>query len=146
NEHFHCFGCAVHGDVIDFVMQREGCSFVEACERLAARGRPPSFAVSDAGPFRKPARRWDVIAPESAEARVLELAAQVFEESLWASSHAQEYLNTRGVLAELARKHHLGYADGRRLLRELHRPFGAEAESTRSVLETALELGLVRAA
>lgn len=38
--HFHCFGCSAHGDVIDFVMQREGCSFAEACEHLSIRGRP----------------------------------------------------------------------------------------------------------
>src|SRR5262245_19520452 len=38
--HFHCFGCTAHGDVIDFVMRRESCSFPQACERLGARERP----------------------------------------------------------------------------------------------------------
>lgn len=35
DDHFHCFGCGVHGDVISFVMQSEGRSFPEAVEQLA---------------------------------------------------------------------------------------------------------------
>ncbi|MEG3348788.1 DNA primase [Novacetimonas sp. GS1] len=35
DDHFHCFGCGVHGDVISFVMQSEGRSFPEAVEELA---------------------------------------------------------------------------------------------------------------
>lgn len=34
---YHCFGCSAHGDVIDFVMAVEGCSFVEAMEILGGR-------------------------------------------------------------------------------------------------------------
>src|SRR5712691_2194310 len=40
NAHYFCFGCSSHGDTITFVMEREDCSFQEACERLSARGRP----------------------------------------------------------------------------------------------------------
>lgn len=35
---FHCFGCGAHGDQVSFLMQREGLSFVEAVQRLAADG------------------------------------------------------------------------------------------------------------
>ena len=35
--YFHCFGCQVGGDVIDFVRQSEQLSFTEAVEALAAR-------------------------------------------------------------------------------------------------------------
>jgi DNA primase len=34
-DHFHCFGCAAHGDAISFLMRAEGASFPEAVERLA---------------------------------------------------------------------------------------------------------------
>ena len=34
-DHFHCFGCGAHGDVITFVMRLEGRTFVEAVETLA---------------------------------------------------------------------------------------------------------------
>jgi len=34
DQHFHCFGCGAHGDVIDFVMRLEDVTFSEACRRL----------------------------------------------------------------------------------------------------------------
>ena len=34
---YHCFGCGVGGDTIDFVMRVEHVSFAEAVERLAQR-------------------------------------------------------------------------------------------------------------
>jgi hypothetical protein len=35
DDHYHCFGCGAHGDAIEFVMQSQGASFMEAVERLA---------------------------------------------------------------------------------------------------------------
>ena len=34
---YHCFGCGKHGDVFQWVMEREGCSYPEAIRRLAKR-------------------------------------------------------------------------------------------------------------
>lgn len=34
NNHYHCFGCQAHGDVIDFVMKTKSLSFVEAVNSL----------------------------------------------------------------------------------------------------------------
>lgn len=34
-DHFHCYGCGVHGDVISYVMQSENLGFRDAVERLA---------------------------------------------------------------------------------------------------------------
>src|ERR1700710_3281910 len=36
DDHYHCFGCGVHGDAITFVMQSLGIGFPEAVEQLAA--------------------------------------------------------------------------------------------------------------
>lgn len=33
---YHCFGCGVHGNAIDFLMEYERLEFVEAIEELAA--------------------------------------------------------------------------------------------------------------
>ena len=33
-DHYHCFGCGVHGSIIDFVMETEGLEFREAVARL----------------------------------------------------------------------------------------------------------------
>ena len=35
DDHYHCFGCGAHGDAIEFVMQSQGATFMEAVERLA---------------------------------------------------------------------------------------------------------------
>src|SRR5262249_12664306 len=114
--HFHCYSCATHGDVIDLVMRLESCSFREACARLTTRRRPATVGDGSAhGPARSTGRRWDLIPSGSAEARLLELAADVFVDGLRASARAQRYLNQRGVPLELALARHVGYADGRSL-------------------------------
>src|SRR5579859_2859330 len=76
NEHYWCFGnCGAHGDVVTFVMDREGCSFQEACELLSTRGRPPVVEpVRQATAARSTGRRWEVMALDSPEARTLERA------------------------------------------------------------------------
>src|SRR5215472_5935278 len=59
DEHYHCFGCAAHGDVIDFVMTLENCRFVEACERLQARTwRTQSVRAHRTECVAKVAPRW----------------------------------------------------------------------------------------
>ena len=35
DQYFHCFGCHTKGDVISYVMQRQGLTFMEAVEKLA---------------------------------------------------------------------------------------------------------------
>lgn len=37
SQSYHCFGCKASGTVFDFLMQRDGLSFTEALEQLAAR-------------------------------------------------------------------------------------------------------------
>jgi DNA primase len=140
--HFHCFSCSEHGDVIDLVMRLEGCSFPEACDRLTHRQRPqPVGDGVGRGLPKSPGRRWDQIAPASAEARILDVAAGVFEDGLRASPRAQRYLQKRGVSPDLARAQRVGYATGRALLPALRR---VEAQDgTPVAIQLAVELGLV---
>ena len=142
DEHFFCFGCEQSGDVIDFVMAREGCSFVEACERLATRGRPPLVHPLPAERSRPTGRRWETLPLDSPEARVLDLACQVYQERLWETPRALAYLRGRGVPDALAREQRLGYADGRSLLGHLERA-GPDPETGGSRVQIAEELGLV---
>src|SRR5919199_5698926 len=58
DEHYWCFGCTAHGDVLTFVMEREGCSFLEAYERLSTRGRPPAADASARSSPTSTGRRW----------------------------------------------------------------------------------------
>ena len=48
-QNFHCYGCGKGGDVIDFVMEHEGLTFVEALRRLADRAgiRLPAMTERD---------------------------------------------------------------------------------------------------
>ena len=97
SEHYFCFGCTSSGDVITFVMEREGCSFQEACERLSTRSRPPMLEPPQQRTSAPAAgRRWEDLPADSAEARVLDLALQVYQAELWRNARAQAYLRSRG--------------------------------------------------
>ena len=140
--HYYCFGCSAHGDVITLVMEREACSFQEACERLSTRGRPPVVEPAQRISGKPPGRRWEQFSqtqtPDSIEARVLELAVQVYEKGLWQDARAQAYLPKRGVSEEVARTQRLGYADGHSLLRGL-----MSNDSSSELLQVAVQLGFV---
>src|SRR5262249_37927083 len=145
DEHYHCFGCATHGDVIDFVMALENCSFVEACERLDARRWPKqSVQVHRRGPVTKVAPCWETLAPDAPELHVLEMACDVFEERLWASERAVRYMQARAVREEVARKQRVGYADGRSLLARLRQTSAGSARGL-ALLEIADKVGLIAA-
>lgn len=137
DEHYFCYGaCGAHGDVITFVMEHEACSFLEACERLSARGRPATVHRPPAERSRPPGRRWEALEPESSEARVMRLAACVYQERLSQTPHALAYLRRRAVPESLMRDQQLGYADGHALIERLRRE---------CLLDVAEALGLVLA-
>jgi DNA primase len=134
DEHYFCFGCSSTGDVIQFIIAREDCSFLEACERLAARGRPP--VRHDVG--RKVTARaghcWETIPADSPEARVLALAGEVYQDGLARSASARAYFRRRGIPDDLVADQQLGYADGSSLLARLQQE---------GLLEVGIDLGLV---
>jgi DNA primase len=140
--HYHCFACQAHGDVIDFVRQRENCSFVEACERLGARDRPPAHHPVSPRAARNSGRRWDLLPADSVEGRVLELAARIFSRTLSEHARARDYLIRRGVSSELAHRQRLGFADGRSFLQALRQSAG-DAEDGGSLVALAEAMGLV---
>jgi DNA primase len=115
-------------------MDREDCSFLEACERLAERGRPPVRHDVSERPGYRTGRCWETIPADSLEGRVLALAGRVYQDGLGRSSRARAYLRARGVPERLAADQQLGYADGRALLERLQ---------CEGVLEVGIELGLV---
>jgi DNA primase len=133
--HYFCYGCLASGDVIQFIIDRESCSFREACEQLAQRGRPPVRYEAGPGLRRAVDRCWEDIPADSSEGRVLELASQVYRDGLARSAHARAYLKRRGVPEDLAANQQLGYADGRSLLERLQQEDGS--------LDVGIELGLV---
>jgi DNA primase len=139
DHHYFCFGCSSHGDVLTFVMEREGCSFQEACERLSTRARPSVVEPVQRASSKPPGRRWEQLSSDSVEARVLDVAVQVYEKALWDDERAQGYLRRRAVSEEVARTQRLGYADGHSLLDR----FKNEKSSGAEILPVAIQLGLV---
>ncbi len=140
--HYYCFGCGAHGDSITFVMEREACSFQEACERLSTRGRPPVVEPAQRLKEKPPGRCREHLSqtPDCVEAGVLDRAVQVYEKALWENVRAQTYLRKRGVSQEVASTQRLGYADGHSLLKAFDNSHDA---GSAELLQVAVQLGLV---
>jgi DNA primase len=105
---FHCFGCGAHGDVIGYVMQRDGLSFPEAVERLAGQA---GLEV----PTRTPESRARA-ERQSGLYDVLELAAVWFQRALGRDDGATglAYFKGRGIDPAIMEKFRLGWAPDRR--------------------------------
>ena len=99
---FHCFGCGVGGDAFGFVMRQDRLSFPEAVRQLA---RSAGIALPEARGGGDGGQREELL-------RVMALAARFYADQLWgpAGARARDYLETRGVDAEVARRFGLGYA------------------------------------
>lgn len=108
DDHFHCFGCGVHGDVISFVMQMEGKSFPEAVEELA------SAAGLDVPKDTR--RSQEEVAHTRSLGEVLELVQEIWSSALYSPSGRSglDYLLGRGLTRETIETFGLGWAgDGR---------------------------------
>ncbi|MEG3144236.1 CHC2 zinc finger domain-containing protein [Sphingomonas sp. RT2P30] len=89
----HCFGCGWHGDVIRFVMDKEGCGFREAYHRLANDDLP----------------KWtqQERTEAQAEARLEDLEREHWARQFFAASRpiagtpAETYLRARGITIAL---------------------------------------------
>jgi DNA primase len=135
NQHYFCYSaCGAHGDVISFVMAREDCSFLEACERLAGRGRPPAVHPLPAEHTRSNGTDWDHLAATAVESTVLQIAGEVYQDTFRQFEPANTYVRNRGVPDDLAHQQRLGYADGHSLIERLRQE---------SLLDAAIRLGLV---
>ncbi len=103
---YYCFGCQASGDAITFVRATEGCSFVEAVERLAARAGL-SIEVSD-DPLERSERN-----KRRRLAEVVAQAVEFYHRFLLEAPEAgpaRQYLRGRGYDGETVRRFRLGYA------------------------------------
>lgn len=101
---FYCFGCGTGGNVINFVMQIENLSFMEAVTKLAQDAGIP---IPDVSPERRRV--------QEKRQRLMELnqqAARYYYRNLRSSfgSEARKYLAARGIDQQLARTFFIGYA------------------------------------
>lgn len=107
DDHFHCFGCGVHGDAIAYVMQAEGMGFMEAVQSLATEA---GLDMPKPSPEARAAERARL-----GLAAVLERAAGIFQHRLFLpeGAAARAYLATRGVTEATTRRFGLGFAPPR---------------------------------
>ncbi|NNN48947.1 DNA primase [Vibrio sp. 2-2(8)] len=125
---YHCFGCGVHGNAIDFMMEYERLEFVEAIEELASfvglevpREQRSSGHLSSAPKANSEEKRtlYDLMGS----------IAQFYRNQLKVpgNRHAIEYLKDRGLSGEIVQKFGIGYiADEWDLVRK---NFGQQQES-----------------
>ncbi|NHO31673.1 DNA primase [Acetobacter fallax] len=108
DDHYHCFGCGVHGDVISFVMQIEGKSFPEAVENLASEA---GLEVPKATPQ---AREQAVRARTLGD--VLEAAQRLWTHTLRQPEGRPglDYLRKRGLTDDTITSFGLGWASDKR--------------------------------
>lgn len=109
---YHCFGCGTHGDIFDFVMQKQNMPFMEAVELLAhlAGLEVPKSPVD-------PKTNPSLPKPDPSLYEVMEAACRWYEQqlSLTQGAPARAYLDQRGLLPETMRRFRLGYAPERGL-------------------------------
>ncbi|UCD15320.1 MAG: DNA primase, partial [Candidatus Omnitrophota bacterium] len=116
---FHCFGCGQGGTVIQFIMQYEKASFVEAIEILARRLG-----------LEIPYQRGEKQKLKTILYDAVEQAAQVFNKNLLSRTAApvMSYLNKRGISKEVIEQFRIGYAAGRNALADNLRKKGFSLE------------------
>ena len=112
NGKWKCFGCGASGNAIDWVMQRRGLSFLEACDELGGLDLSSDRSVS----VSRDAATRNAPPPEPWQSKALELSYDAIE-TLWSErgARARAYLQARGLVDETIWTWQLGFvADAKR--------------------------------
>ncbi|OBT07386.1 DNA primase [Vibrio sp. UCD-FRSSP16_10] len=106
---YHCFGCGVHGNAIDFMMEYERLEFVEAIDELASHlgievpreQRQGSFSQGPTANTEQKRSLYDLLGS----------IANFYRSQLKTSAGkpAIEYLKNRGLSGEIAQKFEIGF-------------------------------------
>jgi DNA primase catalytic core len=100
---FHCFGCGKSGDIIQFVMEREKFSFMEALQFLAQKAQIDLPLRSHSDEYVK----------QNHHTTLLKTAAKVFQNRLLANQpQAILYWQNRGLTEETIQDFGCSFADG----------------------------------
>ena len=105
---YHCFGCGKNGNVISFLMDHGGMSFVEAVKDLA--GQYGMQVPEEEGSPQDRARAAEQRQKQATLTDVLEKACDAYKKHLKNSPKAIDYFKGRGLSGEIARQFGLGYA------------------------------------
>ncbi|MCH9639761.1 MAG: DNA primase [Betaproteobacteria bacterium] len=112
---YHCFGCGVHGNAINFLIEYSGLSFVEAVKDLAEQMGmpvPEQQPEPDKGntQYLSEEGQDDLERPSQDLFEVMKIATRFYREQLKVSDKAIAYLKKRGLTGETAARFAIGYA------------------------------------
>jgi DNA primase len=112
---YHCFGCGKNGNVLSFMMEFQGMSFIEAVKDLAqSMGMP---VPEDERSPQERARDAQMRTRQASITELLEKASAGYRKQLKGSERGVNYFKGRGLSGEIALKYALGYApEGYRFL------------------------------
>lgn len=100
---FHCFGCGVGGDILQFIQELTGCSFSDAVTKVANQ-------VGWKKGGQKVQEVFQPIPTDPKKYETFKLAdLALAERSLEASPLALSFLESRALSLGVAKKHHLGF-------------------------------------
>ncbi len=105
---YHCFGCGAHGDLLDYLTNKQNLPFMEAIEFLSEKTGiplPKKTNTNDSKPKTDPSLY-----------QVVEAACVWFEQQLSLNSGevAREYLAARKITAKTTSQFRLGYAPSKK--------------------------------
>ena len=125
---YHCFGCGKGGNVITFLQEYEGLTFIESIEKLA-----------EINNVKIPRSSQSVVYDNSDIYSINKIASKHYFDyfSLNKNSEPSKYLISRGIDGETARKFQIGFADfnQKELLKKLQSAF-----SDKKILESGVFL------
>ncbi|MDO4640850.1 MAG: DNA primase [Neisseria sp.] len=123
---YHCFGCGAHGSAIGFIMEYQGLSFTEAVQYLADRVGMTVPRVK--GHSDNPEQRAERKKKQQTLEETTQAAASFYQSRLNQSPAAQNYLQQRGLNAEIIQHYGLGYApEGWQPLAQIFQPYPSNA-------------------
>ena len=101
---YHCFGCGAHGDVITWMIEQRGLSFLDAIKELADEAGM-EVTATDPAEAKKAEKRAELVDVTTA-------AQNWFVENLRGAEgrEALDYLKRRGLTKETLREFGFGYA------------------------------------
>lgn len=105
-DHYHCYGCGEHGDIINFARKSFGLSFVESLKWLSEKAGIP-FTMEDKSYSQEAWKK------KSRESKILLTANEFFQSYLKENFHghfARKYLEERQIPLKLAEDLGMGYA------------------------------------
>ena len=96
---YHCFGCGVSGDAINFLKEHEGLTFIEAIEKLAKSANIKIPEIND--------KKYE---DHKKLIETNKLVAYIFKKNLSINNKAMDYLKSRKILQEQIDYFEIGYA------------------------------------